>query len=215
MDVSSLYELHEQDTQSCQILGWNSCECLKEGDAERSKLAKEAKQYKYLLEELVNSGLYGTKDSFTVVIQPALQVPPKTKSGDLEKSYFGVDCLHFSVHGHAAAALALWKNMLEPLGSKTKQWGDQETLACPSKDKPYLFTKTNSKLIMSDFTDNGDDEDGSSSGDFPPVAAVALAVSLTAVLVIVFVLVWRGRKSRRRPEASRLLYAPGPHKPRI
>jgi len=36
-------------------------------------------QLKYLLEELVNSGLYGTKDSFTVVIQPALQVPPKTK----------------------------------------------------------------------------------------------------------------------------------------
>ena len=68
---------------------------------------------------------------------------------------------------------------------------------------------------MSDFTDNDDDEDGSSGGDFPPVAAVALAVSLTAVLVIVFVIVWRGRKSRRRPEASRLLYAPGPQKPRI
>ena len=34
------------------------------------------------------------------------------QSGDLEKSYFGVDCLHFSVHGHAAAALALWKNMV-------------------------------------------------------------------------------------------------------
>ena len=83
------------------------------------------------------------------------------------------------------------------------------------QDKPYLFTKTNSKVIMSDFTDSDDDEDGSSSGDFPPVAAVALAVSLTAVLVIVFMLVWRGRKSRRRPEASRLLYAPGPRKPRI
>lgn len=83
------------------------------------------------------------------------------------------------------------------------------------QDKPYLFTKTNSKLIMSDFTDKDDDEDGSSTGDFPPVAAVALAVSLTAVLVIVFVIVWRGRKSRRRPEASRLLYASGPQKPRI
>lgn len=83
------------------------------------------------------------------------------------------------------------------------------------QDKPYLFTKTNSKLIMSDFTDKDDDEDGSSTGDFPPVAAVALAVSLTAVLVIVFVIVWRGRKSRRRPVASRLLYAPGPQKPRI
>ena len=34
------------------------------------------------------------------------------QSGDLEKTYFGVDCLHFSVHGHAAAALALWKNMV-------------------------------------------------------------------------------------------------------
>lgn len=68
---------------------------------------------------------------------------------------------------------------------------------------------------MSDFTDDDDDENGSSSGDFPPVAAVALAVSLTAVLVIVFVIVWRGRKSRRRPEAFRLLYAPGPQKPRI
>ena len=83
------------------------------------------------------------------------------------------------------------------------------------QDKPYLFTKTNSKLIMSDLTDNDDDEDGSSAGDFPPVAAVALAVSLTAVLVIVFVIVWRGRKSRRRPDASRPLYAPGPQKPRI
>jgi len=68
---------------------------------------------------------------------------------------------------------------------------------------------------MSDFTDNDGNEDGSTSGDFPPVAAVAMAVSLTAVLVIVFVIVWRGRKSRRRPEATRLLYAPGPQKPRI
>ena len=31
---------------------------------------------------------------------------------DLVQSFFGVDCLHFSVHGHAAAALALWKNMV-------------------------------------------------------------------------------------------------------
>lgn len=77
-----------------------------------------------------------------------------------------------------------------------------------------MFTKTNSKTVMSDLTDDNDD-DNSSSGDFPPTAAVALAVSLTAVVVIVVTIVWRGRKSRRRPEASRLLYAPGPQKPRI
>ncbi len=84
---------------------------------------------------------------------------------------------------------------------------------CFTQNKPYLFTKTNSKTVMSDFTD--EDDDDSSHGDFPPTAAVALAVSLTAVVVIVVTIVWRGRKSRRRPEASRLLYAPGPHKPRI
>jgi len=213
MDVSPLYELHEGGTGSCEIMGWNSCPCLKEGEAGRLNISQAAKGYKHLLNELVNSGpLYDTKDSFAVVIQPALQVPPKTQDGNLVKSFFGLDCLHFTASGHAAAALALWKNMLEPFGSKTKEWGDQETLKCPSKDKPYLFTKTNSNTVISDFHD--DDED-LSSDDFPPAAAVALAVCLTAVVVIVVVFVWRSRKSRRRPEASRLLYAPGPHKPRI
>ena len=60
-----------------------------------------------------------------------------------------------------------------------------------------------------------DDDQDSVSDDFPPAAAVALAVCLTAVVVIVVVFVWRTRKSRRRPEARKLLYASGPHKPRI
>ena len=81
-----------------------------------------------------------------------------------------------------------------------------------SQDKPYLFTKENSNTVMSKISD---DDDYSSSDGFPPAAAVALAVCLTAVVVIVVVSVWRTRKSRRRPEVSRLLYAPGPHKPRI
>ena len=97
------------------------------------------------------------------------------------------------------------------MASKKFQLTDCEFFAI--QDKPYLFTKTNSKTVTSDFTD--DDDSIPSSGDFPPAAAVALAVSLTAVVVIVVVMVWRSRKSRRRPEASRLLYAPGPHKPRI
>lgn len=35
-----------------------------------------------------------------------------SQDGDLVKSFYGVDCLHFSVQGHAAAALALWNNMV-------------------------------------------------------------------------------------------------------
>ena len=83
-----------------------------------------------------------------------------------------------------------------------------------------MFTKVNSRTVTNtvaanDNDDSDDSDDRSSPGDFPPVAAVALAMSLTAVVIIVVVMVWRGRKSRRRPEASRLLYASGPHKPRL
>lgn len=82
------------------------------------------------------------------------------------------------------------------------------------QDKPYMFTKINSKIVSSD-TSARDDDDNESSGNFPPAAAVALAVCLTSIVVIVVVSVWRSRKSRRRPEATRLLYAPGPYKPKI
>ena len=81
------------------------------------------------------------------------------------------------------------------------------------QESPYLFTKTNSNTVMSELI--SDDDQDSTSDDFPPAAAVALAVCLTAVVVIVVVFVWRTRKSRPRPEARKLLYAPGPHKPRI
>ena len=81
------------------------------------------------------------------------------------------------------------------------------------QESPYLFTKTNSNTVMSELI--SDDDQDSATDDFPPAAAVALAVCLTAVVVIVVVFVWRTRKSRRRPEARKLLYAPGPHKPRI
>ena len=45
---------------------------------------------KHLLEELVNSGLYGTKDNFAVVVQPALQVPPKAKV----RVIYSAQCFH-------------------------------------------------------------------------------------------------------------------------
>ena len=81
------------------------------------------------------------------------------------------------------------------------------------QENPYLFTKTNSNTVMSELI--SDDDQDSTTDDFPPADAVALAVCLTAVVVIFVVFVWRTRKSRRRPEARKLLYAPGPHKPRI
>ncbi|CAH3141016.1 unnamed protein product [Porites lobata] len=220
MDVSLLYKLHGGSSKSCEIMGWrvkyrmNSCQCLKKGGEERAKISQAVKNCKVTCRQLVSSGLYMThRITFAVVIQPALQLPPKTKDDKLVEEIFGLDCLHFSAQGHAAAALALWRNMLEPFGSKTKGSGDQENLKCPTKKNPHLFTKTNTKTVMSELI--SDDDQDSATDDFPPAAAVALAVCLTAVVVIVVVFVWRTRKSRRRPEARKLLYASGPHKPRI
>ena len=34
------------------------------------------------------------------------------QDGKLVEEFFGLDCLHFSAQGHAAAALALWRSMV-------------------------------------------------------------------------------------------------------
>ena len=48
------------------------------------------------------------------------------------------------------------------------------------QENPYLFTKTNSNAVMSELI--SDDDQDSATDDFPPAAAVALAVCLTAVV---------------------------------
>lgn len=67
----------ENTVHTLHIIHWSALLC-KQNSANKSVTFFSVDK-KHLLEELVNSGLYGTKDSFAVVIQPALQVPPKTK----------------------------------------------------------------------------------------------------------------------------------------
>ena len=102
---------------------------------------------------------------------------------------------------------------MRTVGSVYNMRADYYFVTLCFQENSYLFTKTNSNTVISELI--SDDDQDSNSDDFPPAAAVALAVCLTAVVVIVVVFVWRTRKSRRRPEARKLLYAPGPHKPRI
>ena len=135
-------------------------------------------------------------------------------------------CLNVAVYRSTRAGKRLFIKLALPLFMLSKKYGhlcNADTWLCPwyradnyfvtlcFQENPYLFTKTNSNTVISELI--SDDQD-SATDDFPPAAAVALAVCLTAVVVIV-VFVWRTRKSRRRPEARKLLYAPGPHKPRI
>ena len=136
-------------------------------------------------------------------------------------------CLNVVVYRSTRGGKRLFIKLALPLFILSKKYGhlcNADTWLCPwyradyyfvtlcFQENPYLFTKTNSNTVISELI--SDDQD-SATDDFPPAAAVALAVCLTAVVVIVVVFVWRTRKSRRRPEARKLLYAPGPHKPRI
>ena len=49
-----------------------------------------------------------------------------------------------STKGHAAAAVGLWNNIVQPIGRKSTTWILGEQLVCPTNDRPYLYTKKNS-----------------------------------------------------------------------
>lgn len=55
---------------------------------------------------------------------------------------------------HSQAALALWNNMLEPVGAKQESWQFNQTLKCPTKENPFLFTSKNSPKKFNNITVN-------------------------------------------------------------
>ncbi|XP_039266353.2 phospholipase B1, membrane-associated-like [Styela clava] len=114
-------------------------------ETEQERLKAINKQYQIQLQELINSGIYDTRDDFTVVIQPFLRdtVLPYTDDGEVDATYFAPDCFHFSDIGHSMSAINLWNNMLEPVGSKSTVWSITD-LKVPTEEHPYLFTSKNS-----------------------------------------------------------------------
>lgn len=89
-------------------------------------------------------------------------------------SLFAPDCFHFSQKSNALGesllkywtgfpfsfssswqfirfpvANALWNNMLEPVGNKTRGWQPlMERFLCPTENAPYFFTRRNSETFL-------------------------------------------------------------------
>ncbi|XP_072172599.1 phospholipase B1, membrane-associated-like [Diadema setosum] len=110
-------------------------------------LYHKTKRFQKLLRTTIQSGKYDDKEDFTAVYQPFFEnsTPPLLPDGSVDRSYFALDCFHFSQKGHSAQATANWNSLFQPVGSKSRAYNPPEGLECPSTDFPYLYTNLNSR----------------------------------------------------------------------
>lgn len=139
----------------CNLLHPLYCSCLHKGKRADIQASKISQMFQQTAEALVASGRYDTTKDFTVVYQPFIKLfnTPKSNvnnAAKIDPTLITYDCFHLSQKGHALGANLLWNNMLEPVGNKTEMGSPKifETVLCPSKKRPYIFTNINSKLYF-------------------------------------------------------------------
>ncbi|XP_067099417.1 phospholipase B1, membrane-associated-like [Osmerus mordax] len=142
----------KRDSLGCNLLQKNVCPCFiqpGEDSMELSEIKRINRELQTETENLIHSGRYDSREDFTVVLQPFFKnsVVPVNTEGKPDNTYFSVDCFHFSARGHADMAVALWNNMLEPVGQKQTYnnfTNDRNSIKCPTEEQPYIFTNINS-----------------------------------------------------------------------
>uniref|UniRef100_A0A8C2ZAA2 Phospholipase B1, membrane-associated n=1 Tax=Cyclopterus lumpus TaxID=8103 RepID=A0A8C2ZAA2_CYCLU len=90
------------------------------------------------IQHLISGNRYNGKEDFAVVLQPFLHnyFIPHIGEGEVDPSFFSLDCFHISERAHAEMAVALWNNMLEPIGRKQTYNNftyDRFKIHCPSE----------------------------------------------------------------------------------
>lgn len=142
VDVTKLYYVQDGD---CKFWHGIVCKCGTSEDSKIRDLVTEyTRQYHKNFDSLAHE--YDHLDTFTVVLQPFFvntEIPEV--GGKPDRSYFSIDCFHYTEKAHDASAVALWNNMFEPVGSKSESWSVGEKLLCPTNAHPYLFTVRNSR----------------------------------------------------------------------
>ncbi|XP_056151380.1 phospholipase B1, membrane-associated [Lampris incognitus] len=154
LEILEIEELRriKRDSLGCNVLQKYSCQCFLEPSDSSPELAEVKRinrEYQTEMQNLVHGGRYDGREDFTVVLQPFFRnsVLAVNAEGKPDVTYFSVDCFHFAERGHADMAVALWNNMLEPVGKKQTYnnfTNDRNSIKCPTKEHPYIFTKVNS-----------------------------------------------------------------------
>ncbi|XP_016065561.1 PREDICTED: phospholipase B1, membrane-associated [Miniopterus natalensis] len=155
VEVMELTGLHQGLGGRCRMpLGAQSeCTCFRdspENSPELLELKKVNKDFQSGIFQLSNQQHYLEREDFAVVVQPFFRntIVPLNHREAADLTFFSEDCFHFSERGHAEMAIALWNNMLEPVGNKTTSNNftySRTKLKCPSLESPYLFTLKNSQ----------------------------------------------------------------------
>ncbi|XP_041832725.1 phospholipase B1, membrane-associated-like [Melanotaenia boesemani] len=142
----------QRNTLGCSLLQRISCPCVinpTENSPEFEEIRQINYEYQTELNHLISGDRYDRKEDFAVVLQPFLHNSfiPQIGVGEPDPSFFSVDCFHISERAHAEMAIALWNNMLEPVGKKQTYNNftyDRSKIHCPSEARPFIFTKINS-----------------------------------------------------------------------
>ncbi|XP_071323371.1 phospholipase B1, membrane-associated-like [Trachinotus anak] len=154
VEIMQIYPLKTvtKNTLGCSLLQRTSCPCVinpSDNSPELEDIKRINLEYQAELQDLISGDRYDGKEDFAVVLQPFLHNSfiPHIGKGEADTSFFSVDCFHISERAHAEMAIALWNNMLEPVGRKQAYNNftyDRSKVHCPSEASPFIFTKINS-----------------------------------------------------------------------
>uniref|UniRef100_G1NDE1 Phospholipase B1, membrane-associated n=1 Tax=Meleagris gallopavo TaxID=9103 RepID=G1NDE1_MELGA len=150
LEISGLRQVAASSSEC--FLTENLCPCFlnpKENSSDLQEIKRVNRDFQAEALQLVNSGRYEQREDFAVVVQPFFRntILPLDSNGKPDLSFFAADCFHFSEKGYAEMAMALWNNMMEPVGEKQTYNNftyDRSKLKCPNLEKPFLSTMRNS-----------------------------------------------------------------------
>ncbi|KFP76921.1 Phospholipase B1, membrane-associated, partial [Apaloderma vittatum] len=156
LDISVLRQIAASSSECAAVM--NVCQCFlnpEENSSELQEIMRVNRDFQAEALQLINSGRYEKREDFAVVMQPFFRntLLPLDSNGKPDLSFFAADCFHFSVKGYAEMAMALWNNMLEPVGEKQTYNNftyDRSKLKCPNPEKPFLSTLRNGGFRSSD-----------------------------------------------------------------
>ncbi|KFV11665.1 Phospholipase B1, membrane-associated, partial [Tauraco erythrolophus] len=157
LEISVLRQIAASSSE-CALTAKNACPCFlnpEESSSELQEVKRVNRDFQAEALLLINSGRYEEREDFAVVMQPFFRntLLPLDSNGEPDLSFFASDCLHFSERGYSEMAIALWNNMLEPVGEKQTYNNfthDRSKLKCPNSEKPFLSTLINSGFRNSD-----------------------------------------------------------------